>query len=220
MDPHQPCGFHKNGFKSVICIVIVIIIISWKSSGVIFLCKLKNTHEVLLLESILIRKKILWRISLVFIKFSLNVLLLFEKSQNECKNLSFLHKDMCIESDCGSRKMRHCLSTFMALNSRRLCFFSIISFPELCMVSWIILQLYLLFGPVDISKLYWCFFSWMINQLSRRIYPKNSTKTFSKFFWLYIGDRQMCMIVFYFWKNLLLYSTAGGLLCFRGQTFQ
>ncbi len=47
--------------------------------------KLKKIYEVLLLESILIRKKILWRINFVLIKFLLNTLL-FEKLRNEFKN--------------------------------------------------------------------------------------------------------------------------------------
>ncbi len=86
------------------------IIINGKSRNVIFYCKLKNIHQVLLLKSILIRKKILWRVNFVLIKLSLNVLL-FEKSWNECKNPSFLHKAICIESDHGSTKMGCCLST-------------------------------------------------------------------------------------------------------------
>ncbi len=60
--------------------------------------KLKNIREVFLLESMLIRKKILWRINFALIKFSTNALL-FEKLQNECKNSSFLHKVTCIRSD-------------------------------------------------------------------------------------------------------------------------
>ncbi len=63
-----------------------------------FQCKLKNIHKVLLLESILIRKKILWRINFVLIKFSLNALL-FEKSQNEWKNLSSLREVTRIKSN-------------------------------------------------------------------------------------------------------------------------
>ncbi len=43
--------------------------------------KLKNIHEVFLHESILIRKKILWRINFVLIQFAPNALL-FEKLQN------------------------------------------------------------------------------------------------------------------------------------------
>ncbi len=69
--------------------------------------------------SILIQKKILWRINFVLIKFSLNALL-FEKSQNECKNPSFLHKAMCIELHRGSMKMQCCLSTFIAWNYKGL----------------------------------------------------------------------------------------------------
>ncbi len=46
----------------------------------------------------------LWRINIILVKFSPNALL-FEKSWNECKNPSFLHKAMCIESDLGSMKM-------------------------------------------------------------------------------------------------------------------
>ncbi len=90
--------FHDNRFKIATCIVTVIIIISWKSRNVIFKCKLKNVLEVLPLRSILIWKKILWRINSVLIKFSIKALFL-EKSWNECKNPSFLHKAMCIESD-------------------------------------------------------------------------------------------------------------------------
>ncbi len=48
---------------------------------------MKNFHKVFPLENILIRKKILWRINFVLIKFSPNALL-FEKLQNECKNSS------------------------------------------------------------------------------------------------------------------------------------
>ncbi len=50
----------------------------------------------------------------VLIKFSLNALL-FEKSWDESKNPSFLHKAVGIESDTGSMKMQRCLSTFIAL---------------------------------------------------------------------------------------------------------
>ncbi len=64
----------------------------------IFSTYLKNICDVFLLESILIRKKILWRINFVLIKFSPNALL-FEKLQNECKSASFLHKVTCIRSD-------------------------------------------------------------------------------------------------------------------------
>ncbi len=60
--------------------------------------KLKNIREVVLLEGILIRKKILRRINFLFIKFLPNALL-FEKLQNECKNPSFLHMVTCIMSD-------------------------------------------------------------------------------------------------------------------------
>ncbi len=72
VDPHQPCELHENQFKTVTCIVTVIIIKSWKSRSVIVECKLKNIHEVFLLESILTWKKILWRINFVLIKFLLN----------------------------------------------------------------------------------------------------------------------------------------------------
>ncbi len=48
----------------------------------VFECKLKNIHEVLLLKSILIQKKILWIINFVLIKFSLNAIL-FGKLRNE-----------------------------------------------------------------------------------------------------------------------------------------
>ncbi len=51
--------------------------------------KLKNIHEVFLLECILFWKKIFWRKNFVLIKFLSNALL-FEKLQNECKNSSFL----------------------------------------------------------------------------------------------------------------------------------
>ncbi len=88
-----------------------------------FNIKLKNIREVFLLDGILIWKKILWRINFVLIKFLLNALL-FEKSWNECKNLLFLHKAMCIELDHNSMKMQHGLSTFLALYSRRLWFLS------------------------------------------------------------------------------------------------
>ncbi len=60
--------------------------------------KLKNIHEVFLLESILIRKKILWRINFVLKKFSPNALL-FDKLQNESENPSFLHQVTSIRSD-------------------------------------------------------------------------------------------------------------------------
>ncbi len=83
-----------------------------------FECKLKNIHVGLLLESIFVRKKILWRIVVVLIKCSVSALL-FEKSLNECENPSFLHKAMRIGLDRGSTKLQHCLSTFMALNSTR-----------------------------------------------------------------------------------------------------
>ncbi len=46
----------------------------------------------------LIPKKILWRINLVLTKFLPNALL-FEKLQNGCKNVSFLHKFTCFRSD-------------------------------------------------------------------------------------------------------------------------
>ncbi len=51
----------------------------------------KNICEVFLFERILVRKKILWRINFVFIKFLPNALF-FEKLQNEYKNSSFLYK--------------------------------------------------------------------------------------------------------------------------------
>ncbi len=108
VDPHQPCEFHENRFKTATYIVKVIIIINWKSRSVIFYHKLKNIHAVLLLESILIQKKILWRINYVLTKFLLNALL-FEKSRNKCKNPSFLQKATCISLDRGSTKMRWCL---------------------------------------------------------------------------------------------------------------
>ncbi len=54
-----------------------------KNFGAVFLLEsiLKNIGEVFLLKSILNRKKILWRINFVLIKFSSNALL-FEKLQN------------------------------------------------------------------------------------------------------------------------------------------
>ncbi len=55
-----------------------VIIVSQKCRSVIFECKLKNMYEVILLESILIWKKILWRINFVLIKFLPNALL-FQK---------------------------------------------------------------------------------------------------------------------------------------------
>ncbi len=63
---------------------------------IIFEHELKNIHEVLLLGSMFIRKKILWRINFVLIKFSPNVLF-FVKLPNECKNPSFLLKVMCMK---------------------------------------------------------------------------------------------------------------------------
>ncbi len=60
--------------------------------------KLKNIQEVFQLKSILISKKILWRINFVLIKFSPNALL-SAKLENECKNPQFLHKVTCIRSD-------------------------------------------------------------------------------------------------------------------------
>ncbi len=48
----------------------------------------------------------------VLIKFLLNALL-FEKSGNECKNPSFLHKAMGIESDQGSTKMHAVLPFYI-----------------------------------------------------------------------------------------------------------
>ncbi len=74
-----PC-LHTNGFSQF------------------FQHKLKNIGEVLLLESMLIQRKILWRINFVLIQFSPNALL-FEKLQNECKNPSFLHKVTRIRLD-------------------------------------------------------------------------------------------------------------------------
>ncbi len=105
MNSHQPREFHENRFKTATCIVTVIIIISWKSKRVIFESKLKNIHEVLQLESIFIRKKILQRINFILIKFSLNTLL-FEKSWNKCKyhhfsiRLCVLSRTM-VQQKCG-----------------------------------------------------------------------------------------------------------------------
>ncbi len=64
----------------------------------LFQHKLTNIREVFLLGSILIPKKILWRINFVLIKFLPNALLI-EKLQNECKNPSFLHTVTWIRSD-------------------------------------------------------------------------------------------------------------------------
>ncbi len=72
-DPHQPREFNENRFKTATWVRAEIIIINWKCKSVIFKCKLKNTHKVSLLESILIQKKILWRINFVFIKFLLTL---------------------------------------------------------------------------------------------------------------------------------------------------
>ncbi len=55
--PHQPCEFHENQLKTATCIVPVIIIISWKSGNIIFECKLKNIHKVLLLENYSFERK-------------------------------------------------------------------------------------------------------------------------------------------------------------------
>ncbi len=55
-------------------------------------------HQVFLLESILICKKILWSINFVLIKFSPNATLC-EKLQNNGKNPLFLMKVTCIRSD-------------------------------------------------------------------------------------------------------------------------
>ncbi len=60
--------------------------------------KLKNIREVFLLESMLIRKKILQRKKFVLIKFLPNALLI-EKLQNECKSPSLHYKVTCIRSD-------------------------------------------------------------------------------------------------------------------------
>ncbi len=57
------------------------------------------------------KKKNLWRINFIFIKFSLSVLL-FEKSWNEYKNPSFFHKAMCIESETGSTFNRNAALPF------------------------------------------------------------------------------------------------------------
>ncbi len=114
---NQPCEFHETWFKTATYIVTVIIIKSWKSGSTIFECELKNIHEISLLESIRIRKKILWRINFVFIKYLLNAFL-FEESRNKCKNPSFLHKTTRNEWDHGTTKMRCCLSTFMTWNYR------------------------------------------------------------------------------------------------------
>ncbi len=120
VDSHQPREFHENWFNTATCIVtVIIIIVSWKYRSVTFEFKLKNMYKVFLRESKPIRKKILRRINFVLIKFSLKTLF-FEKLWNECKNPSFLHKAMCMESGHGSMEMRRCFSTFMTLYFRRL----------------------------------------------------------------------------------------------------
>ncbi len=80
---------HMNFMKigSKLRLVTVIIIISWEPRTIFFECKLKNIYKVLLLESILIRMEILWRINFILIKFLVNKLLL-EKLWNECKKPS------------------------------------------------------------------------------------------------------------------------------------
>ncbi len=82
VNPHQPCELYENWFKTAIYTGTVKIIISWKPKSVIFKCKLKNTYEVLLLESILIPKKNLWRINFVLIKLSLIALLFRNHGMN------------------------------------------------------------------------------------------------------------------------------------------
>ncbi len=76
---HQPCEFHENRFKTTTCILTVIIIISWKSRSAFLNVNWRTSTRVLLLESILIWRKILWRINFILIKFLLNALH-FEKS--------------------------------------------------------------------------------------------------------------------------------------------
>ncbi len=66
-----------------------------EGTSVIFECKLKNILKIFLLESILTRKKILWRINFILIKFLLNKILL-EKIWNECKKTAFLHKAIVV----------------------------------------------------------------------------------------------------------------------------
>ncbi len=110
------CVFWKNCYmknmQSLISYKIVYIDFCWQTPLIpskwsclrtngysqFFQHKLKNIREIYLLESILIWKKILWRIDLVLIKFSPNALL-FQKLQNECKNPSFLHEVTRIRSD-------------------------------------------------------------------------------------------------------------------------
>ncbi len=94
----------------------------------------RNSNRVLLLESILIQKKILWRINFILIKFLQNKLLL-EKLPKECKKPSFLHKAMCIQSDHSTTKIRCCLSSFMAWYSRRFCKNELSTFSTLNMSS-------------------------------------------------------------------------------------
>ncbi len=95
-----------------------VIIISWKPKSIVFECKLKNIHKVLPCESILIRKKSLWRINFDLIKF-LSTALLFEKLRNDCKNPLFLCKVMRIESDYADAVTKF---TFVACNCRGLCY--------------------------------------------------------------------------------------------------
>ncbi len=140
-------------------------IISCKSRSVIFNVNWRTSTRFCCLKDILIRKKILWRINFSFTKFLQNALL-FGKSWNECKNTSLLHKVMCTESDHSSTKMRHCLSTFMALYSRRFCLLANMageslnnSFNNLANIrSTIYLIIYLGFdsrAPVGSLELYW-----------------------------------------------------------------
>ncbi len=69
----------------------------------IFECKLKNIYEGFLLESILTREEILWRINFILIKFFLNKILL-KKIQNECKKPSFHRTATRISWTTGKRK--------------------------------------------------------------------------------------------------------------------
>ncbi len=122
VDSHQPCEFCENWLKTATCIMAVIIIISWKPKSVIFECKLKNIYKVLLVKSILIRKKISWRINFILLKFFLNKLLL-EKLRNECKKHHSSIR-LCVSSWTSTMEVQCCLSTFMAWNCWRLWFIS------------------------------------------------------------------------------------------------
>ncbi len=107
-----PQNYFSSSFWKILWMKNILNLISYKKVTLIFIAgqplplktwtptndfsqffqhKLKNIHEVLLLKSILIWDKILWRINFDLIKFLLNALLL-GKLWNECKNSYFLHK--------------------------------------------------------------------------------------------------------------------------------